>query len=164
MIFVTVGTNEARFDRLLRAVASLDLDEPCVVQHGHSTPLGPEHATLIDFLSFEEMNETIAAARAVVTHAGVGSIMVSLANGKRPIVWPRRKALGEAVDDHQLQIGNRFADAGLVALVEVEEDLRRALVGDQHATSVVPTSSSLAVDLRRFVVQTIGRPPLPVRA
>ena len=27
MIFVSVGTNEARFDRLLRAVAELPLDE-----------------------------------------------------------------------------------------------------------------------------------------
>jgi UDP-N-acetylglucosamine transferase subunit ALG13 len=164
MIFVTVGTNEARFDRLLQAVASLDLDEPCVVQHGHSTPVAPDGATLVDFLSFEEMNETIAEARAVVTHAGVGSIMVSLANGKRPIVWPRRSALGEAVDDHQLQIGHRFADADLVALVEAVDDLRRALTGDQRAAHVVPTSSSLAVDLGRFVAQTIGRPPLPVQA
>ena len=38
------------------------------------------------------MVEAIRAASVVVTHAGVGSVMVSLANGKCPVVVPRRKA------------------------------------------------------------------------
>ncbi len=81
MIFVSVGTNEARFDRLLRAVAELPIDEQLLVQHGHSSPIAAPHAELIDFLPFEGMIETIRRARVVVTHAGVGSVMVSLANG-----------------------------------------------------------------------------------
>ena len=35
MIFVSVGTNEARFDRLLRAIATLRIDEELLIQHGH---------------------------------------------------------------------------------------------------------------------------------
>ena len=53
--------------------------------------------------------------------------MVSLANGKCPVVVPRLKSFGEAVDDHQLQLGRRFAAAGLVTLVEAPDGLAAAL-------------------------------------
>lgn len=155
MIFVSVGTNEAHFDRLLEAVARLDLEEELVIQHGHSSPVAAPTVRLVDFLSFEEMGETIRGARAFVTHAGVGSIMVALANGTRPIVVPRRGGLGEAVDDHQLQLGRRFAEAGLVTLVESPERLGEALDREQQAAAVVPAESSLATDLRRFLEEAI---------
>lgn len=151
MIFVSVGTNEAPFDRLLRAVDALPTDEQLVVQAGHSSPHVVTRAEVVDFLSFEKMGESIRQARAFVTHAGVGSIMVGLANGKRPIVLPRRKAFGEAVDDHQLQLGRRFSRAGLVTLVEEPEHLDKALRGEQKAEPVGGGSSRLAGDLRLFL-------------
>ena len=161
MIFVTVGTNEARFDRLLRAVAELPIDEDLVIQHGHSSPIAPAHAELVEFMPFECMVETIRSARVVLTHAGVGSVMVALGNGKRPIVVPRLKMFGEAVDDHQLQLGHRFAEAGLVTLVEEAGRLDEALELEQGAATVVPASSLLAADLRSFLEAAIPRAPVP---
>jgi UDP-N-acetylglucosamine transferase subunit ALG13 len=156
MIFVTVGTNEARFDRLLQAVAGLPLEEEILVQHGHSSPIGPAHAQLVEFLSFDDMVETVRRARAVVTHAGVGSIMVALANAKRPIVLPRRSSFGEAVDDHQLELGNRFAASGLVTLIDSGEALERALAQEPQTATVIPASSSLASDLRSFLEDAVA--------
>jgi len=164
MIFVSVGTNEARFDRLLRAVAALLPDEELVVQHGHSAPIERPGAVLIDFLSFEEMVATIRRARVVVTHAGVGSVMVSLANGKCPVVEPRLKSFGEAVDDHQLQLGRRFAAAGLVTLVEAPDGLAYALAAEQQPAAIVPSASSLAADLTSFLERSIPRPLAPAPA
>ena len=158
MIFVSVGTNEARFDRLLRAVADLELDEELVVQHGHSARIEQPGAELVDFLSFEQMVATIRRARVVVTHAGVGSVMVSLANGKCPVVVPRLKSFGEAVDDHQLQLGRRFAAAGLVTLVEAPDGLAAAVSGEQQPAAVVPSASSLAADLTSFLENVIPHP------
>jgi UDP-N-acetylglucosamine transferase subunit ALG13 len=158
MIFVSVGTNEARFDRLLRAVAELPLDEELIVQHGHSARIERDGAELVDFFSFEEMVATILRARVVVTHAGVGSVMVSLANGKCPVVVPRLKSFGEAVDDHQLQLGRRFAAAGLVTLVEAPDGLAAALAGEQQPAAIVPSASSLAADLTSFLEDAIPRP------
>lgn len=155
MIFVSVGTNEARFARLLHAVAELDLDEELVVQHGHSVPVDRPGLRNIDFLPFEEMVATIRRARVVVTHAGVGSVMVSLGNGKRPIVVPRLKTFGEAVDDHQLQLGRRFAAAGLVRLVESPEGLAAALDEPQEPVAIRHTSGSLSAELTRFIAETI---------
>jgi beta-1,4-N-acetylglucosaminyltransferase len=164
MIFVSVGTNEARFDRLLRAVDELPLDEELVVQHGHSTRIERPGAELVDFLSFEGMVETIRRARVVVTHAGVGSVMVSLANGKCPVVVPRLKSFGEAVDDHQLQLGRRFAAAGLVTLVEATDGLATALAREQQPAAIVPSASSLAADLTSFLEYAIPRPLAPAPA
>lgn len=162
MIFVTVGTNEARFDRLLHAVAELPIDESLLIQHGHSARIGRPNAELIDFLSFERMVETIRSARVVLTHAGVGSMMVALANGKRPIVVPRRRSFGEAVDDHQLQLGRRFAAAGLVTLVESPVELTEALAREPEEAAVLPAVSSLASDLRSFIEETVSRSPVRI--
>ena len=159
MIFVTVGTNEARFDRLLRTVAELETDEPVVIQHGHSTPIARPNSEIVDFLPFETMVETVRSARVVVTHAGVGSVMVALANGKRPVVMPRRKSFGEAVDDHQLQLGRRFAHAGLVTLVEAEETLGDALRRRQAEVTQPTVATALAHDLRSFLEGVVASSP-----
>lgn len=161
MIFVTVGTNEARFERLLRAVAALPTDESFVIQHGHSPAVRRPNCELVDFLPFDAMVETMRSARVVVTHAGVGSVMVALSNGKRPVVVPRRKAFGEAVDDHQLELGRRFAQAGFVTLVETERALADALAQEQGTASLPKDTSALADELRDFLESVIAR--LPVR-
>lgn len=166
MIFVTVGTNEARFDRLLREVARLRLDERLVIQHGHSAPLGPPGAQLVAFLPFDDMVATMREARVVVTHAGVGSVMVALANGRRPIVVPRLSSFGEAVDDHQLQLARRFARAGLVTPIESPVSLAEALASrsPSEQVSIAPAADSLAADLRSFLADVVGRPPRPLDA
>lgn len=155
MIFVTVGTNEARFDRLLAAVARVESSERFVVQHGHSLRIDRPGAAFVDFLPYDRMVATIREARAVVTHAGVGSVLVALANGKRPIVVPRLKIFGEAVDDHQLELGRRFADAGLVTLVEHPDRLGEALALDQRDVVVERTAGPLAADVRECLLTLI---------
>lgn len=157
MIFVTVGTNEARFERLVRAVAALPNDEPFVIQHGHSPAIPRPNCELVDFLPYEAMVETMRSARVVVTHAGVGSVMVALSNGKRPVVVPRRKALGEAVDDHQLQLGRRFAQAGFVTLVETQPALAEAVGQDDWTATLPNETSALADELRDFLESVVAR-------
>jgi UDP-N-acetylglucosamine transferase subunit ALG13 len=154
VIYVTVGTNEARFDRLLDAVAQLRVDEALVVQHGPS-PVRAPSAQHFDYLPFSQVVELVRSARVVVTHAGVGSVMVALANRKRPVVVPRLRMFGEAVDDHQVAFGRRFAAAGLVTLVESPEHLGAALEGEEHRATISPPSTALAADLRRFLEQTV---------
>jgi UDP-N-acetylglucosamine transferase subunit ALG13 len=155
MIFVTVGTNEARFDRLLHAVAALPAGEEIVVQYGASI-VRPGNATLHDFMPFEQIVEHVRRARVVVTHAGVGSIIVSLSNGKKPVVVPRLKLFGEAVDDHQLFFGRRFAEAGLVTFVESPDDLRGALAAEHDGAGLAPKAGALAGDLRTFIERSIA--------
>lgn len=159
MILVTVGTNEARFDRLLEALAGLPDGKELFVQHGPS-PIRPAGATCTEYLAFEELAERVREADAVVTHAGVGSILTALLNGARPIVVPRLQRYGEAVDDHQLDFGRRAADACLVTLVEDVAELPAAVARLQASPPQPPRPDErLITDLRSFLAGAVGGDP-----
>lgn len=158
MIFVTIGTTE-RFDRLLDAVDSFRLDEEIVVQCGDS-PARPARSTCVTFLAYDDLVAHVRRARVVVAHAGVGTIMTSLANDKRPIVVPRRPQFGEAVDNHQLELATRLAQLGLVTLVEEPGELEAAIaavVGAEPWTMGQPRPSPLASELRAYLEGEIAR-------
>ncbi len=151
MIFVTVGTNEARFERLVEAAGRIPPGEEIVIQTGHCRA-APPRARCVDFLPFEEMADHARRARVVVSHAGVGSIMLALMAGRRPVVVPRRADLGEAVDDHQLPLARRMADAGLVLLVEDPDDLAAAVARDGAREPVRPgEGTDLARELHDYL-------------
>jgi UDP-N-acetylglucosamine transferase subunit ALG13 len=157
MIVVTVGTNEAPFDRLLRAVDDLPRTEEIVVQHGSSS-VKPAVARCVDFVPFDELVALLGDARVVVTHAGVGSIMVALSQGKRPVVVPRLSSFGEAVDDHQLPFAQRLAGRGLVTLVDDESELASAVARDQDAATLRSSARSvLADELASYLHTVVGR-------
>jgi UDP-N-acetylglucosamine--N-acetylmuramyl-(pentapeptide) pyrophosphoryl-undecaprenol N-acetylglucosamine transferase len=158
MIFVSVGTNEARFDRLLEAVAGVAPGEEVVVQHGPS-PVRPAGATCVDYLSFEEMTDHLRRARVAVLHAGVGSVLAALAQGVRPLVVPRLKAHGEAVDDHQVGFGRRLHEEGLVELVEDLDRLPAAIAGhDARFEGAVGVEGRLVEELRAFIGTVVPHP------
>ena len=154
MILVTVGTSETPFDRLLEAFDMDDRpDEEVIVQHGPSS-VRPRGTSCVDFLPYDQLVDTIRRARLVVTHAGVGSIMTTLANGKRPIVVPRLHRFDEAVDDHQLALGRRLADSGLVVLVERPEDvLARLETASELAELDTGPSPELVAELKGFIAE-----------
>jgi UDP-N-acetylglucosamine transferase subunit ALG13 len=157
MIFVSVGTHEDPFDRLLRSFDELELTDELVVQHGPSE-VRVNGAAQFEYLPFDEVVAHVRRARAVVMHAGVGSIMISLAHGKRPIVMPRRHRLGEHVDDHQLELARRLEAHGLVTLVEDVPSLSAALSADPRPVGGMNGTPSLAAELREYLVARLGAP------
>lgn len=126
MIFATVGTHHQPFTRLLDALGALDRTD-VVVQCGHSpAPAGVSSA--VPFMSFAEIETNMRTAEAVVTHAGVGSILLALRCGHTPIVVPRLCRLGEHVDDHQSDLTSALRDRGEVIVVDEVERLGAALM------------------------------------
>lgn len=107
MFFVTVGTHEQPFDRLIKAVDDLKADgtipeaEDVLIQTGFST-YEPGHCDWVKLLSYEEMQRHISQARIVITHGGPSSFLAPLRLGKIPIVMPRSVKYGEHVNDHQI--------------------------------------------------------------
>jgi exopolysaccharide biosynthesis glucuronosyltransferase PssE len=157
MILVTVGTNEAAFDRLILALDRIPPGEEIVAQCGSSLHR-PARAACFDFLPFEELTQLVRRARFVVTHAGAGSTMVALANGKRPIVVPRLRRYGEAVDDHQLHFARRLAEGGLVMLAEDPERLPEVLAvadGSSFEASV-GADERLVEELRLMITAALA--------
>lgn len=119
MIFVTVGTHQQPFNRLLEAVDALALDEECIFQTGHCTYMPRGQA--MPFMPFEEMQQHMSAARVVICHAGTGTVVSALRAGKCPVVAPRLVRFGEHVDDHQLELVQSFA--GLIVPYMPGDDL-----------------------------------------
>jgi UDP-N-acetylglucosamine transferase subunit ALG13 len=125
VIFATLGTHHQQFDRLVAALVALGRDD-LVIQYGHSAP--PEEAvTAKAFMPFAEVEEHMRAAAAVVTHAGVGSILLARRCGQLPIVMPRRSAHGEHVDDHQVELVTALEPRGQVVVVDDAQGLAAAL-------------------------------------
>jgi UDP-N-acetylglucosamine transferase subunit ALG13 len=158
MIFVTVGSSHFAFDRLLHAVGLLETDEERVVQYGPSS-VRPAGATCIDFVPLNDLAGYVRRARAVVCHGGMGSILLALAEGKRPYVVPRLARFGETTDDHQVETARRLEHAGLVHVVDDPRQLATALVGSGE-TSFVPWDSDgrLVRELSDYIRTCVARP------
>lgn len=105
MIFVTVGTHEQPFDRLVSYIDDLKgqgkITEEVIIQTGYST-YEPKHCTWSKLLPYNQMVDNVAKARIVITHGGPSSFIMPLQVGKIPIVVPRQEKFGEHVNDHQL--------------------------------------------------------------
>lgn len=129
LVFVTVGTDHHRFDRLVDWVDAWSppegVDVHIVVQYGTSRP--PRHHEGASYLSGEELRELVARADVVVTQGGPGGIMDARRAGVRPIVVPRSADLGEHVDNHQLAFTAHLARSGEVLQATSCEDLHHQL-------------------------------------
>lgn len=154
MIFVTVGTHHQPFPRLIAAISSLPASD-LVVQHGHADPpAGVSDA--VAFLPLPEFLEHIDAADVVVTHAGVGSILLARRAGHTPVVFPRRHAHGEHVDDHQVHLASALGDQGKVIPVWDDEGMAEAVARARPRCAQRPDSTT-GGPLRRAVHEALRR-------
>lgn len=110
MIFVTVGTHEQQFDRLIKKIDELKeqgtIQEPVFIQSGYST-YEPQYCQWKKLLPYKEMQEKIQMAHIVITHGGPSSFISVLQAGKIPVVVPRRAEFEEHVNDHQVDFAKK---------------------------------------------------------
>jgi len=113
MIFVTVGNDFRSFDRLLRKMDEIALRIPSdmAIQRGYSKYF-PRNVKHFDFVPLDTAVEYIRKARLVVSHAGIGTIMLCKKYGIPLLILPRRKKYGEVMNDHQLEIAKILEEKG----------------------------------------------------
>ena len=123
MIFVTVGTHEQPFNRLVKAIDELKengiVTEDVVIQTGFST-YEPRFCRWSKLFPYQEMAKNVEEARIVITHGGPSSFIMPLQIGKIPIVVPRQKQFNEHVNDHQVEF-SRFIEEKQKNIIVVEE-------------------------------------------
>ncbi|OQQ79456.1 glycosyltransferase [Ligilactobacillus salivarius] len=125
MIFVTVGTHEQGFERLIKKVDDLVKDgkikEDVVMQIGF-TQYKPKYCKWQKLFPYSEMKEMVQKARIVITHGGPASFIMVLQEGKTPIVVPRMAKYNEHVNDHQvdfsLAVNERYKN--LIVVEDIE--------------------------------------------
>jgi UDP-N-acetylglucosamine transferase subunit ALG13 len=155
MIFVTVGT-QLPFDRMVRTVDAwagrCGADVFAQIGPGRYVP---RHMQWTRTLPADECNARIRQARAVVAHAGMGSILTALELGKPILVMPRCASLGEHRNDHQLTTAKHFQEQGRIRVgfdeAELEQQLD-ALATLQPSARIASLASPALIDaLRGFV-------------
>lgn len=111
MIFVTVGTHEQQFDRLIKYMDDWagSNDEEVIIQTGYSN-YEPKHCEWKKLYSYESMTVMVKKARIVITHGGPSSFLLVNQLGKIPLVVPRKKEFYEHVNNHQLDFCSAVSD------------------------------------------------------
>ena len=134
MVFVTVGTQDKQFKRLLEEVERLikngKITDTVVAQIGNTkfkTDLDSKFMHLIEFTTQREIEALLENAEFVITHGGVATIIEGLNMNKKIIAVPRLKKYKEHVNDHQLQIIENFNKSGYIIGTKGVEELEEAL-------------------------------------
>ena len=130
-IVVAVGSQQAYgFTSLLRRLTDIVPPTAEVLWQTGSTDVSNLGISARPDIPTEELAHEMAMADVVVIHAGVGLALLALSTGHCPVVVPRRSALGEHVDDHQVQLATALASKGLAVTSEAGqlslEHLRQA--------------------------------------
>ena len=129
MIFVTVGTHEQPFNRLVEYIDNLKkneiIEEEVIMQTGYST-YEPKYCRWQKLFPYQEMIKLVDEARIVITHGGPSSFIMPLQIGKTPIVVPRRHEFNEHVNDHQVSFSKAVAER--MGTIVVIDDMDLSLI------------------------------------
>lgn len=130
MIFVTLGTQDKSFVRLLEAIQKqIDLGnikQRVIVQAGY-TKFQSDDMEIFDLVSMDDFNKYMDECDLLITHGGVGCILDGLKRNKKIIASARLKEYGEHTNNHQLQIIETFENNGYILKLDDFDKLDKVL-------------------------------------
>ncbi|MFZ3077909.1 MAG: PssE/Cps14G family polysaccharide biosynthesis glycosyltransferase [Candidatus Aenigmatarchaeota archaeon] len=138
MIFVSLGTHERPFLRLVKEMDRLscegNIKEKIVVQLGFTDyKFKSLKVESEKYMSQKKFDKSFNDADIIITHGGSGNILDAISQGKPVVAVPRLSKFGEHVNDHQLQIvkemekmGNVFAVYDIGKLLEAIKKAKAA--------------------------------------
>lgn len=130
MIFVTLGTQDKPFKRLLEEIDKCILEgiikDKVIVQAG-CTKFDSNKMILFNQIEYDKFIEYIKNCDLLITHGGVGSIIDGLKYNKKIIAIPRLAKYGEAANDHQTQIIENFSKEGYIIGIKDPKYLNEGL-------------------------------------
>lgn len=139
MIFVTVGTHEQPFDRLIKKIDKLKEDGKIIddvfVQTGYST-YEPQNCKFKKFLTYKEMEKTIESSNLIISHGGPASFVSVLSKQKPLLIVPRLLEFNEHVNNHQLDFVKKMNARGyeLNYVVEMSNLLEKISLNESKAS------------------------------
>ncbi len=155
MIFVTVGTEQFPFNRLLdwvgRAICKGQIQEKVIVQAGACTQIVPG-AIMHNTLSLQDFKKISQQARVIISHCGEGAFFTLRDLGKPFILVPRRHGLGEHVDDHQWEMAKALDKVGVPLgwmPVDVQDFIQEA---PAYKQIILPTSFLVDRMIKRYTL------------
>ena len=130
MILVTLGTQDKKFNRLLdniqKEIDKGNIKDKVVVQAGF-TKYESKDMEIFDLIDREKFNALMNSCDLLITHGGVGSIIAGLKANKKVIACPRLSKYQEHINDHQVQIVDRFSESGYLLSYKDGDNLQDIL-------------------------------------
>ena len=164
MIFVTVGTHEQQFNRLVQKIDDLKRDgiitEEVFIQTGYST-YEPQHCEWSKIIPYSEMIQKVRDARIVITHGGPATFIMPLQEGKIPVVVPRQFQFDEHVNDHQVDF-SKFIEqrqGNIIVVTDIDELEKTITNYDELINSSSNSVSSNSVEFNsniNKIIQAFG--------
>ena len=116
MIFVTLGTQDKEFKRILRVIekeVKKGKIKDVLVQAGF-TKYKTNKFKVFDYVSQDDFDKYMKECDFVITHAGVGSIFTALKYNKKILAMPRLSRYREHNNDHQKDILSSYAGKNVI--------------------------------------------------
>lgn len=156
-VFVTLGTRDEPFPRIIRAVETLVregvIQGRVVVQAGR-TEYRSESLEIFDFDYPPKIDRLISDARLVVTQESAGIVTKCLKHRIRFVVMPREYGFGElpAKSDMNEDLHFKLEELGFTFVVRDVEELRNAIENvDKLKVGFVFDNSRAVTKLRRLI-------------
>lgn len=158
MIFVTVGS-QMPFDRLIKAVDAWSRDhrEQAVEAQIGNSEFVPQFMAYTRTLTPSDFAKRMTAATVIVAHAGMGTIISAAEFGKPMILLPRRGALRETRNDHQIATAQWLAAKPGISVAYDDSELADILTRETARVSEVGLSSAAPADMINALRGIVGR-------
>ena len=156
MIFVTVGS-DTPFDRLIKTIdrwAFENSRRDVFAQIGRNA-WKPQFVAYSEMLGPHDFKRHVNAARVVVGHAGMGTILTALQLNTPLLVMPRRGAMGETRNNHQVDTARELEcikgvdvaidERSLIEKLQFIDDAKNSVTISSHA------DESLTSSIREFI-------------
>jgi UDP-N-acetylglucosamine transferase subunit ALG13 len=157
MILVTVGT-QIPFDRLVKYIdqwASESQYKQAIVAQVGVSEFQSNHISVLQSVEPEQFEKYITECDFIVSHAGMGSILTALRVKKPIILFPRKAALGEHRNDHQLATARSFSNVEGVYVAYDKEQLFEYLNCSEKLKSGVLVDSEeyqkLIINIKKLI-------------
>lgn len=166
MIFVTVGTHEQGFERLIKEIDRLKkeniIKEDVIIQKGY-TEYEPKFCQTYDLIDYDKLQNYLEQARIIITHGGPASFIAPLSIEKKPIVVPRQKQFEEHVNDHQVDFVKQVVarNNSLIPIYDIK-DLKDKIVnydkivkemGDNYNSNNKKFVANLENEIKKLFVE-----------
>jgi UDP-N-acetylglucosamine transferase subunit ALG13 len=151
VILVTIGT-QLPFDRLIKATDEIAAHsgEGYFAQIGNTT-YEPKHMEHVRTIAPQRFNASFAAARAIVAHAGIGTVLSAQKLRKPLIIMPREARFREHRNDHPLATCAQLERTPGIYVVRTAEDLAETLA----RADLEPCSAEAALERRAAFVSEL---------
>jgi UDP-N-acetylglucosamine transferase subunit ALG13 len=159
-VFVTVGTREEPFRRLIEGVDELIekgiITEKVIIQAGH-TKYSSDRMEVFDFCTPEKIDELILNAKYVITQESAGIGTQCLKYRTRFLVMPRDYDQGElpAKSDMKEDLHCRLEELGYTTVVRDVNELERAIVNIDRLKTGFEFNNSRAISTLREAMEVI---------